>query len=92
MGFSQMMSGIYDSLFAPADALGPDLDPFAGSTDILTPTMLTETHFASDTDVDWHNGFGTLNDFEVPASGFTTFDSNQGSLFDDSSSFGSSWD
>ena len=54
--------------------------------------MLTETHFASDQDTSWHNGFGTLNDYEVPASGCTMFDSNQGSLFDDSSSFGSNWD
>lgn len=50
---SNMFSAIFDEMYAPADALS---------------TSGTIDHFASDMDVSPFNGFGTLNDFEVPAS------------------------
>lgn len=41
-----------------ADSPSADLQPTAGTT----------SHLASNMEVSWTNGFGTLNDFEVPAS------------------------
>lgn len=58
---SKMFSGLFDLAYAPAETVefepvGMELS--AGSMD----------HFASDMEVSWTNGFGTLNDYEVPAS------------------------
>lgn len=50
---SNLFANIFDETFAPAEAL---------------PTAETTAHFATDMEVDWTNGFGTLNAFEVPAS------------------------
>jgi hypothetical protein len=51
---SNLFANIFDESFAPPEA--------------LTPTHETGVHFATDMTVDWTNGFGTLNDNEVPAS------------------------
>jgi hypothetical protein len=94
MSFSAMMGNIFDSIFAPPGALDADaLDHISPAHDFTMhdipsacePTALSNTHFASDMDLSWHNGFGTMNDYEDPASGHTTFDSN----FD--SGCGSDW-
>lgn len=75
MGLSQMMTSLYDTLFAPPGSLDGDVGAPDFSSPATEPTALTDTHYATDADVSWHNGFGTLNDFEVPASGHTSFDS-----------------
>ncbi len=53
---SHFLANIFDETYAPAEAL---------------PTAGTTSHLASDMTVDWTNGFGTLNSFEVPASSCT---------------------
>lgn len=75
MGLSRMLTGIYDTLFAPPGSLDAEVGASDFSSPAAEPTVLSETHFASDMDVEWHNGFGTMTDYEVPASGHTSFDS-----------------
>jgi hypothetical protein len=90
MALSQMLSSLYDSLFAPPGALDGEAGTPDFSSPSMEPTALSETHFATDADVSWHNGFGTMNDFEVPASGLTSFDNFDSS--GQSDMFGSSYD
>ena len=89
MGLSQMMASLYDTLFAPPGSLDAEVGAPDVTSPSMEPTALTETHFASDQDVEWHNGFGTMNDFEVPASGHTSFDSFDSS--GQSDMFSSDW-
>lgn len=56
---ANMLSELFDTTFAPADAF---------TTGDMSGTP------SSDVDVAWHNGFGTLNAYEVPASSCTTDD------------------
>jgi hypothetical protein len=50
---SNLCANLFDQTVIPAETL---------------PTHETTTHLASDHSVEWHNGFGTLAEFEVPAS------------------------
>lgn len=56
---SKMFSGLFDLNYAPAEAV--EFEPVGVSAGHVD-------HFATDMEVSWTNGFGTLNDFEVPAS------------------------
>lgn len=101
MSFSTMMGIIFDSIFAPPGALDADVPDFISPALDVTgyaipacePTALYEAHLATDSEPAWHNGYGTLNDYEVPAGGDTLFDSNQTTFFDSSfdSGCGSDW-
>jgi hypothetical protein len=96
-----MMGNIFDSIFAPPGALDADVPDFTSPALDVTSnaipacelTAFSEAHLATDSELAWHNGYGTLNDYEVPAGGNTTFDSSQTSFFDSSfdSGCGSDW-
>ena len=63
--FSEWLSNIFDETFAPAEALSSGIEMSSASNGFGS---------AGISEPEWHNGFGTLNDFEVPASGCTTFE------------------
>jgi hypothetical protein len=90
VALSQMLSSLYDTLFAPPGALEPEVGALDASSPTFESAPLSDTNSATDMDISWDNGFGTMNDFEIPASGHTTFESfgsSQGDLFGGSSDF-----